>query len=590
MPKRTQSAERSDLRAYWAGIPAQAVLSIERNPFDRQRAFAVPDEIVGSSDAPAVRVFAAIAASLEPHAHLHALSDAPDDMLDPDVDGELPPVRDVQHIALAAGLLERRRAHARLTARAEKLLLESGGLDRVLPQLIKGWARQAHDARLTRFEKALHGTWPLLVLLLHRFGERWMPVGFYAQLVADMAPQALRATGERDAEDAFDAFGRSLALDLVLRFVAFFGLVEVWLDEADENAELELRATPLLEAVFPLPCDQEPASAVLSDWESPPDNPAALVNRELSAALSEQSFESEGELQEFVAAFMQRRNATPLDAFDGISADQMHHLLERPFEIGGPLIVADVPRSAPRCAMLHLVLDLANALGDEGLRATAKGNLPRVFVKGAVERYRAAGLEDDRLSGLDYVHNEGDFFDLHVARVVARWAGLVKLHRGRWSLTQAYHRTLERDGEAGIYARLFEAFVNRYNWAFGDRYSESRIVQSSWAYSLLLLARYGGTWRTSTFYVDRFVQAFPMLLDEILADESVFSSGREREPEETVRHIFETRVLQRFAKFFGLVEIARSPGLDGYLKPVRVRATAALADVVAEATAPAGTQ
>ena len=90
MPKRTQSAERSDLRAYWSGIPAQAVLSIERNPFDRQRAFAVPDEIVGSSDVPAVRVFAAIAASLEPH-HLRAPGDALDDTLDLDVDGEFPP-------------------------------------------------------------------------------------------------------------------------------------------------------------------------------------------------------------------------------------------------------------------------------------------------------------------------------------------------------------------------------------------------------------------------------------------------------------------------------------------------------------------
>jgi hypothetical protein len=69
----------------------------------------------------------------------------------------------------------------------------------------------------------------------------------------------------------------------------------------------------------------------------------------------------------------------------------MHRLLHDPFGADGPLVVAEVPRGAPRSALLHLVLDLVEALGDAGLKATERGNLPRAYVLAALERYQEAG-------------------------------------------------------------------------------------------------------------------------------------------------------------------------------------------------------
>jgi len=340
-----------------------------------------------------------------------------------------------------------------------------------------------------------------------------------------------------------------------------------------------LRATPLLDALLPLRAHQAPASKAPGDADEPNENPAAATNRALADALAEESFESEDELQTFVADFMAQRNAAPIDDFDGLSAEQMQQLLYAPFAPGGALAVADVPRSAPPCPLLHLVLDLAAALGDDGLKATAKGNLPRAYVREAAERYQATTWRRDSIERIERARTEEDFRHLHVARLVARMAGLITLRQGRWSLTRKYQSTLERQGTAGVYAELFRTFVTRYAWNSADLYPELDIVQLSWAFSLLLLLRYGDTWRDGGFYADRFVRAYPMALQETAS--ALADRPWPDDPETMVRDAYDVRVLRRFAGYLGLVEIDSGGDIGSYGRTARVRATPALADVVA---------
>ena len=74
--------------------------------------------------------------------------------------------------------------------------------------------------------------------------------------------------------------------------------------------------------------------------------------------------------------------------------------------------------------------------------------------------------------------------------------------------------------------------------------------KSSFLFSLLLLSRHGDQQRSDSFYCERFLKAFPMLLQGVPASEYWT-------PEKFVGNCYSLRVLQRFAEFFGLVEIER---------------------------------
>jgi len=491
---------------------------------------------------------------------------------------DAPFVRSARRLAEAAGLIERRMGRVRPTAAGRRVA--ANGAETLLPLLLRAWARRPLDGS-GRFAEAVHATWPLTVLLLRRFGDAWLSPRFYAALVAGLTPAVIPTAPGADDAEAHQVFFDAYVVDVVLRFAAFLGLVELGdpEDAGDADLEPELRATWLLDALLPLSVEQAPATDALADWEASGELAASDIADEIGDALAERHFDSDEERDAFVAGLVAERNAAPLDDFDGLSADEMRRLLYEPFGGDGPLVVADVPRAAPRSALLHLVLDLAEALGDEGLKATAKGNLPRAYVLAALGRYQEAGW---RVSPYLSVRSEQDFARLHVARLVARMAGLVTLRSGRWHATRALRRTLDRSGAAGVYAALFRAFVTKYAWNSADGYPELDIIQASWAYSLLLLLRHGATWRDGAFYADRFLRAFPLAVDE--AAEDTRWSAWPREPHDVVRNAFQLRVLKRFADFLGLVEIESGASQGEYGRVVRVRATPALAEVVAERT------
>ena len=72
----------------------------------------------------------------------------------------------------------------------------------------------------------------------------------------------------------------------------------------------------------------------------------------------------------------QQRDRRPMDDFEGLSSEQMHRLINFPFE--SPEIVQfpsllSAPPSAPIAALFGM---LADAIGEDGLKPTATGNLP----------------------------------------------------------------------------------------------------------------------------------------------------------------------------------------------------------------------
>lgn len=601
MPSTPSLRSLDDERAHWTGLTRADLRAFDRAPLDPRVGFALPDRVPEAAGVPVVAIVRAVLEVLGDDGVAVAFDGAFDAIAtravaersgDPESlarsEGDVPFLRDARLLAEAAGLAERRMGRLRATALGRRLRDDA---DALLPHLLRAWARRPVGAS-GRFAKEVHAIWPLAVLLLRRFGGAWRPMRFYAAVARVLAPAAVAAAPGYTEEEAADAFLDAFSLDVLLHFAAAFGLIDFEATD-DQDAEPMVIATSLLDELLPLAMPQAPAAEAfdLPGWadadapygdapaaDAPPrENAAAAMNRELAEAIRERAFASEEELQGFVAAFVAERNAAPLAEFDGLSPGAMQQLLYHPFGEASPLVVADVPRVAPRSPLLHLALDLAEALGDDGVRATQRGNLPRAYVLDAVERYAAAGWP---LPEYVQVRNEGDFGDLSVARWVARAAGLVTLRNGRWSVTRAYRKTIEREGAAGVYAALFRAFVTKYAWNSADLMAPLHVVQSSWAYSLLLLLRYGATPRAGAFYTERFLRAFPMAVDEAAA--AANARAWSREPREDVAFAYELRVLERFALSFGLVEVERGTFAESGGRLRSVRATPALAEVVAE--------
>jgi hypothetical protein len=253
------------------------------------------------------------------------------------------------------------------------------------------------------------------------------------------------------------------------------------------------------------------------------------------------------ELQAFTDRFMRQRNQAPLDDFQGLSPERMHRILDFPFDSPKLVTYAPVVDGEAKAPILTLFGLLSEAIGEQGLKPTAIGNLPRNVCREAVSAYRGdeAVRKDARFAP---INKEEDFFGLHVTRLVAELAGLIKKYRGRFILSREC-RTLRADhGPGGIYPRLMYSYVRDFNWAYRDRYPDLEFIQRSFLFTLYLLHLHGGEWLPAVFYEEAFIRAFPMALSDV-APTPYFT------PEQRVRSCYTWRALVNFAVFLGLADV-----------------------------------
>ena len=285
------------------------------------------------------------------------------------------------------------------------------------------------------------------------------------------------------------------------------------------------------------------------------------VMGELKELLKGKSFGSLDEANAFLHQHNQQRNQAPRDDFHGLSPEQIHRFLHFPFDTPHLIVFPsslDSNLQAP-------ILSLFNLLA-------ATGNLPRNFCRESAQSYYGEE-EYRRISRFGELRTEPEFRVMHTTRLVAELAGLIRKYKGKFILSRECRKLLAEQGQPGIYPRLFRAFVREYNWAYDDHLGEIPFIQQSFLFTLYLLARYGGEWRSSIFYEDNFLRAFPNLLPQIQPVGNYYS------PKQVARLSFSARCLERFARFFGLVEIER-PGSDCYSEEFRVRKLPLLDQVV----------
>jgi len=284
-----------------------------------------------------------------------------------------------------------------------------------------------------------------------------------------------------------------------------------------------------------------------------------LALRGLHKAMAGETFNSLEEIQSFTDSHFQQQNQAPLKDFLGLSSEEMFRFLHHPFDspnlISFPALL-DEPPEAPIMTLFNLMVE---AIGDEGMKATAKGNLPRKFVREAALVYWGEEKYQERTKRRG-VNREDDLAVLTTARLIAKLAGLVLLRKQKFVLTRKCRDLMAKHGPGGVYPLLFNAYAQKFNWAYLDGFPDFHIIQQSFAFTLWVLSRYGDVGRPPDFYEEIFLRAFPRMINEVDEDDIL-------PPKRMARLSFTLRALRQFVRLMGL-GTTEQVGKRGLYEPV----------------------
>ncbi len=320
-------------------------------------------------------------------------------------------------------------------------------------------------------------------------------------------------------------------------------------------------------------------------------NGAKEFNQELKDELQGQEFASLDDVQGFVDNYINEQSNQSVAAFHGLSPDEMHQLLYKPFD--SPSVVSFNTSTLPELSqvpVVFLALELAKAMEEGGVKPTAKGNLPQKLVKQVYQAYRQSIYKPKyELS----INKEDDFYDLNVARHLMMLSGLMRKYDGKFVNSKQMKKYLsafqlgnEKKGTeqasidqldteqclSELYFTLFKSFCLEFNWAYSSYDESYGFIQQSFGFSLYLLGRYGDNFKHTDVYGDYFNDAFPDLLLEV---EESYSS-----PEDSIKNCHSNWVFERFAQYFGLAAIQYTANERGYLSEAEVKVTPLLKSFV----------
>ena len=260
------------------------------------------------------------------------------------------------------------------------------------------------------------------------------------------------------------------------------------------------------------------------------------------------------ELNRILQEEMLRLNDSPRREFCGVSPNQMRFLVYDPFAEGSSFGFRTFdPAVLDACPFFLLAEDMLRRTvltNSPFALTTSTASLPVKVVKSLCE---GTTLKDDWLDrGINHVSKETDAPAIHVCKIVLELSGVVRKQQKKWHLTKKGQKLVQPTQRVALFQELFCAFTMKYNWAYQDRYGHRKAAQIAFAFSISLLSHFGGVERKAAFYAQKYLTAFPMLIEECPPNEWM-------SPEREITNCFATRFFERFALYWGLAEIS-GPG------------------------------
>src|SRR5690606_3408593 len=242
------------------------------------------------------------------------------------------------------------------------------------------------------------------------------------------------------------------------------------------------------------------------------------------------------------------RNNTPVDDILGLSPTEIHNLLYDTFGDKSPVQFRDDidDKTLEQIPLFRIVEDYLKIIQrDKHIKLTPLGALPK---KVMVELYDKRFLLDEHIeSGITKLWKEDDCIAIRSARLTAEIAGLVKKVSGKLTLTKTATNLLETNNRLQIFRQFFQAFTNKFLWSFNDGYPEQPIGQLGWAFSVIMLDKFGEQPQAIDLYADKYLRAFPMFITFFQPDYST--------PERQFFRCYGIRTFDRFFLWFGFVTV-----------------------------------
>jgi hypothetical protein len=240
------------------------------------------------------------------------------------------------------------------------------------------------------------------------------------------------------------------------------------------------------------------------------------------------------------------RNNSPLDDFLGLSPTEIHHLLYETFGDKSPVQFRDDidDKTLDQIPLFRIVEEFLKIIyRNKLIKLTPLGALPK---KVMVELYDKRFLLDEHIeSGLIKLWKEDDCISIKSARLTAELSGLVKKANGKLTLTKTGTKLLETNNRLQIFKQFFQAFTEKFLWSFNDGYPEQPIGQLAWAFSIIMLDKFGDQPQTVELYANKYLKAFPEFIKYF---RHAYST-----PERQFYRCYGVRTFDRFFLWFGFV-------------------------------------
>lgn len=245
-------------------------------------------------------------------------------------------------------------------------------------------------------------------------------------------------------------------------------------------------------------------------------------------------------------------NNAPEDDFLGLSPTEVHYLLYNTFEEGSPVKFQDSidDNTLDQIPLFRIAEEFLKIIQrDKHIKLTPLGALPK---KVMVELYAKRFLLDEHIeSGLIKLWKEEDCVSIRSARHTAELSGLVRKVNGKLTLTKTAIKLLLTNNRLQIFRKFFQAFTEKFLWSFNDGYPEQPIGQMGWAFSVIMLARFGGQAQKVDFYANKYLRAFPSFISFFREDYYAPT------PERWFTRCYGIRIFVRFFLWFGFVTVEK---------------------------------
>jgi len=276
-------------------------------------------------------------------------------------------------------------------------------------------------------------------------------------------------------------------------------------------------------------------------------NPAESFMQTVNRGIAEEGIETEEELQNLVQSLTAQQNQQPRQSFCGLNPEQMHILLNAPFDSPSLLKWSEKADGVEQTPIMRMLDALFEQLETRDIKLTPKGNLPLATVRAMGRMLNADELDMEWMneSAIDRLRSEDDFMAVKVSRLLAQLSGLVNIHNNRLKLTATAQQKI-RQHPGNAYLSLLRAMLQELNWPYVGGFDEIPGIQSLAPFNFWLLHRHSGQWHTVDYYADAFIEAFPMITDEVTARTML-------SPAHTVAICYRARVIPLF-HWFGLID------------------------------------